>query len=182
MRILLFAGKGGVGKSTLAAATACASAGAGHRTLVLSTDAAHFLTDALEVTATEEPSEVVPNLWVQHVDGQERFERSWADIQGYPACTTASCRSGSAIPRPRRGCERGAATGRDRFARRRRPPSASVCCRGGRVGTGARQTTASPDWRRRRQHRPRTSTTAWRPAPPSAWSARTAARVTRFVS
>jgi arsenite-transporting ATPase len=83
MRILLFTGKGGVGKSTLAAATACASAAAGHRTLVLSTDAAHSLADALDVPATSEPTEVAPNLWVQHVDAQARFERSWADIQGY---------------------------------------------------------------------------------------------------
>lgn len=83
MRILLFTGKGGVGKSTLAAATACASAAAGHRTLVLSTDAAHSLADALDVPATAEPSEAAPNLWVQHVDAQQRFERSWADIQGY---------------------------------------------------------------------------------------------------
>jgi arsenite-transporting ATPase len=83
MRILLFTGKGGVGKSTLAAATACASAAAGHRTLVLSTDAAHSLADALDVTATSEPTEAAENLWVQHVDAQERFERSWADIQGY---------------------------------------------------------------------------------------------------
>jgi arsenite-transporting ATPase len=83
MRILLFTGKGGVGKSTLAAATACASAAAGHRTLVLSTDAAHSLADALDVAATAEPGEAAPNLWVQHVDAQQRFERSWADIQGY---------------------------------------------------------------------------------------------------
>jgi arsenite-transporting ATPase len=83
MRILLFTGKGGVGKSTLAAATACASAAAGHRTLVLSTDAAHSLADALDVPATGEPSEAAPNLWVQHVDAQERFERSWRDIQVY---------------------------------------------------------------------------------------------------
>ena len=83
MRILLFTGKGGVGKSTLAAATACASAAAGHRTLVLSTDAAHSLADALGVQASGEPAEVAPNLWLQHVDAQERFERSWRDIQGY---------------------------------------------------------------------------------------------------
>lgn len=83
MRILLFTGKGGVGKSTLAAATACAAAAAGHRTLVLSTDAAHSLADALDVVATAEPAEVAPDLWVQHVDAQQRFERSWADIQRY---------------------------------------------------------------------------------------------------
>jgi arsenite/tail-anchored protein-transporting ATPase len=83
VRILLFTGKGGVGKSTLAAATACRSAADGHRTLVLSTDAAHSLADALDVPATGEPTEAAPNLWVQHVDAQARFERSWRDIQGY---------------------------------------------------------------------------------------------------
>jgi arsenite-transporting ATPase len=83
VRILLFTGKGGVGKSTLAAATACATAAAGHRTLVLSTDAAHSLADALDVPASTEPTEAAPGLWVQHVDAQERFERSWRDIQGY---------------------------------------------------------------------------------------------------
>ncbi|QSR31745.1 arsenic-transporting ATPase [Nocardioides sp. S5] len=83
MRILLFTGKGGVGKSTLAAATACRTASAGHRTLVLSTDAAHSLADALDVLATSEPTEAAPNLWVQHVDAQQRFEQSWRDIQGY---------------------------------------------------------------------------------------------------
>ncbi len=83
MRILLFTGKGGVGKSTLAAATACASAAAGHRTLVLSTDAAHSLADALDVPPSAEPAPVAENLWLQHVDAQDRFERSWGDIQGY---------------------------------------------------------------------------------------------------
>jgi arsenite/tail-anchored protein-transporting ATPase len=83
MRILLFTGKGGVGKSTLAAATACLAAEAGHRTLVLSTDAAHSLADALDVPATGEPTLAAPNLWVQHVDAQQRFERSWRDVQGY---------------------------------------------------------------------------------------------------
>lgn len=83
MRILLFTGKGGVGKSTLAAATACAAAAGGRKTLVLSTDAAHSLADALDVRAGAEPTEVSPHLWVQHVDAQERFERSWTDIQGY---------------------------------------------------------------------------------------------------
>ena len=64
MRILLFTGKGGVGKSTLAAATACATAAAGHRTLVLSTDAAHSLADALDVPASTEPTEAAPGITV----------------------------------------------------------------------------------------------------------------------
>ena len=86
MRVLLFTGKGGVGKSTIAAGTATLSARAGHRTLVLSTDAAHSLADAFGVTAGAgpmEPAEVEPNLFLQQVDAQRLFERSWAEIQRY---------------------------------------------------------------------------------------------------
>lgn len=83
MRILLFTGKGGVGKSTIAAGTATLSAASGHRTLVLSTDAAHSLADAFGVPAGAEPTEVAPRLFVQQVDAQLRFEQSWADIQSY---------------------------------------------------------------------------------------------------
>jgi len=83
VRILLFTGKGGVGKSTVAAATATLSADAGHRTLVLSTDAAHSLADAYGVTVGHEPEQVGPGLFVHQVDAQRRFEQSWAEIQGY---------------------------------------------------------------------------------------------------
>lgn len=83
MRILLFTGKGGVGKSTTAAGTATLAARAGHRTLLLSTDAAHSLADAFGTRVGSEPTEVAPNLYVQQVDAQLRFERSWAEIQGY---------------------------------------------------------------------------------------------------
>ena len=58
MRILLFTGKGGVGKSTVAAGTAALAAAAGHRTLVLSTDAAHSLADAFGAPVGPEPTEV----------------------------------------------------------------------------------------------------------------------------
>ncbi|HEX3223793.1 MAG TPA: ArsA family ATPase [Nocardioides sp.] len=83
MRILLFTGKGGVGKSTVAAATAILAADAGQRTLVLSTDAAHSLADAFGVVVGSEPEEVAPGLFVHQVDAQRRFEQSWAEIQGY---------------------------------------------------------------------------------------------------
>ncbi len=83
MRILLFTGKGGVGKSTVAAATATLAAASGQRTLVLSTDAAHSLADAFGVTVGAEPQEVAPDLFVHQVDAQLRFEQSWAEIQGY---------------------------------------------------------------------------------------------------
>lgn len=83
MRILLFTGKGGVGKSTVAAGTAAMAAARGLRTLVLSTDAAHSLADAFGAPVGAEPTEVSANLFVQQVDAQRRFEQSWADIQGY---------------------------------------------------------------------------------------------------
>ncbi|MGZ5399821.1 MAG: ArsA family ATPase [Nocardioides sp.] len=83
MRVLLFTGKGGVGKSTVAAGTAALAAAAGHRTLVLSTDAAHSLADAYDATVGSEPTEVADHLFVQQVNAQLRFEQSWAEIQGY---------------------------------------------------------------------------------------------------
>jgi len=83
LRILLFTGKGGVGKSTVASGTAALAAAAGHRTLVLSTDAAHSLADAFGTPVGPEPTLVADNLFVQQVDAQLRFEQSWAEIQGY---------------------------------------------------------------------------------------------------
>lgn len=83
MRIVLFTGKGGVGKSTVAAGTAALAAARGLRTLVLSTDAAHSLADAFGQDVGCEPTQVAENLFVQQVDAQRRFEQSWADIQGY---------------------------------------------------------------------------------------------------
>jgi arsenite-transporting ATPase len=83
VRVLLFTGKGGVGKSTVAAGTAALAAVAGHRTLVLSTDAAHSLSDAFAARVGPEPTPVAERLYVQQVDAQLRFERSWADIQRY---------------------------------------------------------------------------------------------------
>ncbi|SDC59203.1 ArsA family ATPase [Nocardioides lianchengensis] len=83
MRILLFTGKGGVGKSTVAAGTAALAAADGQRTLVLSTDAAHSLADAYGVAVGAEPTEVAERLFVQQVDAQLRFQQSWAEIQGY---------------------------------------------------------------------------------------------------
>jgi arsenite-transporting ATPase len=83
VRIILFTGKGGVGKTTAAAGTATLAASRGHRTLVLSTDAAHSLADAFGQPIGSEPTEVEERLFVQQVNAQRRFERSWAEIQGY---------------------------------------------------------------------------------------------------
>lgn len=83
MRVLLFTGKGGVGKTTAAAGTAALAASRGLKTLVLSTDAAHSLADALGAPIGSEPTELAPGLFGQQVDVQRRFESSWREIQEY---------------------------------------------------------------------------------------------------
>jgi arsenite-transporting ATPase len=83
MRIVLFTGKGGVGKTTTASATALRLADRGIKTLLLSTDIAHSLSDALDVTLTGEPTEVAPSLWAVQIDTQGRFEAAWRDVQGF---------------------------------------------------------------------------------------------------
>ena len=83
MRLLLFTGKGGVGKTTAAAGTALLSADQGLKTLVLSTDGAHSLGDAFGAPIGAEPTPVAPNLAVQQVDAQLRLEESWKDVQRY---------------------------------------------------------------------------------------------------
>lgn len=84
-RILLFTGKGGVGKTTTSAATALACADQGQRTLVLSTDPAHSLADALDVDLGSMPTFVVDNLVGMQLDATERLEQVWGDVQGYIA-------------------------------------------------------------------------------------------------
>jgi arsenite-transporting ATPase len=83
VRVILFTGKGGVGKTTLAAGTAALAAKSELRTLVMSTDAAHSLSDAFGVAVGREPTEVAPALFVQQVDAQQLLEASWAHVQGY---------------------------------------------------------------------------------------------------
>ncbi|HWO71876.1 MAG TPA: TRC40/GET3/ArsA family transport-energizing ATPase [Actinomycetota bacterium] len=83
MRVLLFTGKGGVGKTTVAAATAVRASRAGHRTLVMSTDPAHSLADSFDLPVGSEATEVGPNLWAEQIDAQERLESHWREIQDY---------------------------------------------------------------------------------------------------
>ena len=83
VRVLLFTGKGGVGKTTAAAATAAAAAARGSKTLVLSTDPAHSLHDALGVPLGATPTEVDTGLYALQVDTQAAFERTWREVQGY---------------------------------------------------------------------------------------------------
>jgi arsenite-transporting ATPase len=83
--VLLFTGKGGVGKTTVAAATAAQIARRGSKTLVLSCDPAHSLADALAVRLGPEPAEIDPGLFAMQVDTQRRFELRWAELRRYLA-------------------------------------------------------------------------------------------------
>jgi len=83
VRVVLFTGKGGVGKTTLAAATAVHLAAAGRPALAVSTDPAHSLGDALEADLDGEPREVAPGLWGAHIDTRALLDRSWTGLQGH---------------------------------------------------------------------------------------------------
>lgn len=83
MRIILFTGKGGVGKSTLAAATALLSAKKGYKTLAISTDAAHSLSDSFEAQLSNEPKRIAPNLYGQEINSLEEIEKKWGEIKTY---------------------------------------------------------------------------------------------------
>ncbi|QWF77532.1 ArsA family ATPase [Amycolatopsis sp. CA-230715] len=82
MRILLFTGKGGVGKTTLAAATAAGLAAEGRKTLVVSTDPAHSLSDAFGIPLTGEPSEVDSCLHAAQVDARGLVDGVWDELKG----------------------------------------------------------------------------------------------------
>lgn len=80
VQILLFTGKGGVGKTTLAAATARRTAALGRKTLVLSADPAHSLADALDCGPLgAEPTELSPGLCAMQLDGLARMQRGWTE-------------------------------------------------------------------------------------------------------
>jgi arsenite-transporting ATPase len=79
--MILYTGKGGVGKTSVAAATARACAAAGMRTLVLSTDPAHSLSDSLETPVGAEPTAVSECLWGLQVSAQDELERHWSAVK-----------------------------------------------------------------------------------------------------
>jgi arsenite/tail-anchored protein-transporting ATPase len=80
-RIILYTGKGGVGKTSVAAATARRCAAGGARTLVLSTDPAHSLAESLQATVGAEPTDVGGGVWAQQVQAQDELERNWSAAQ-----------------------------------------------------------------------------------------------------
>jgi arsenite-transporting ATPase len=81
MRIILFTGKGGVGKTTSAAATALRCAQEGYRTLVVSTDPAHSLSDALNTELKPEPVQIAENLWAQEFDVYYSMKKHWDNMR-----------------------------------------------------------------------------------------------------
>ena len=81
MRIILYLGKGGVGKTTIAAATAVRSAALGKRTLVVSTDLAHSLADCFNTPLSSEPEVLASNLWAQEVNVLDEMRHSWGKVQ-----------------------------------------------------------------------------------------------------
>ena len=91
MRIILFAGKGGVGKTSVAAATGIKTAQMGHKTVVMSLDVAHSLADIFDLDRDlldknkGRPIEINPKLWIQELDIQEEIQRYWGDIHAYLA-------------------------------------------------------------------------------------------------
>ena len=85
MRLVLYTGKGGVGKTTTAAATAAFAASLGRRVLVASADAAHSLGDVLGERLGPEPRTLAPNLDAVEVDARAETERHWGSIRDYLA-------------------------------------------------------------------------------------------------
>ena len=81
MRVLLITGKGGVGKTTVSAATAVNAADRGYRTLVMSTDPAHSLGDAFQLDFGDHPTPIHDRLAAQQINSQQRIEESWGEVR-----------------------------------------------------------------------------------------------------
>ena len=84
-KVILYAGKGGVGKTTIAAATAYRSAELGYRTTVLSTDAARFLVDSFNISFGNRPQLIAPNLMAQESSTPQILNTYWGTIQEWMA-------------------------------------------------------------------------------------------------
>jgi arsenite-transporting ATPase len=83
MRVILYTGKGWVGKTSIAAATALHAAERGYKTIVFSTDAAHSLADSFDFPLGNEPRLLVPNLWGQDTDVAQTLESNRREIHNY---------------------------------------------------------------------------------------------------
>jgi arsenite-transporting ATPase len=83
LRTILYTGKGGVGKTSVAAATALKAARLGKKVLVMSTDPAHSLSDAFDAEVGPDPKEMASGLWAQELDYSTMLEENWAEIRHY---------------------------------------------------------------------------------------------------
>ncbi len=83
MRIILYTGKGGVGKTSVAAATALRSARLGHKTLVMSTDSAHSLGDSFDLPVGGDATPITENLWAQELDVFKEIDQHWGTLEEY---------------------------------------------------------------------------------------------------
>lgn len=83
MRVILMTGKGGVGKTSVAAATGLRCAELGYKTLVLSTDPAHSLADSFDMELGHDPKPVRPNLWGAELDALMELEGNWGAVKRY---------------------------------------------------------------------------------------------------
>jgi len=90
MRVLLYTGKGGVGKTSVSAATAIYCAELGYRTLVMSTDPAHSLADSFGQNIRSEPTRLAENLWGLEIDPFREIEENWAVVKDYLSTLFAS--------------------------------------------------------------------------------------------
>lgn len=83
MRVIIYTGKGGVGKTSMAAATACKIAKYGKRVLVMSTDQAHSLGDSFDIRIDKEPTKITDNLFAMEIDTVYESEKSWGNLKEY---------------------------------------------------------------------------------------------------
>jgi arsenite-transporting ATPase len=88
-RVILYTGKGGVGKTSIAAATGLHCAQLGYRTIVVSTDPAHSLSDSLDAVVGPEPVSLAPNFWAQEIDVLHQMDKYWRNVQEYLAAILA---------------------------------------------------------------------------------------------
>lgn len=89
MRVILYTGKGGVGKTTVAAASALRSAELGYKTIILSTDSAHSLADSFDLGLGSEPQLIIPNLWGQEPEITHTLGNRWGTIQKWVSALLA---------------------------------------------------------------------------------------------
>jgi arsenite-transporting ATPase len=83
MRIILYTGKGGVGKTTISAATAVRCAELGYNTIVMSTDPAHSLADSLDIKIGGKPKKISEKLTAEEINVNEELKKNWGRIQKY---------------------------------------------------------------------------------------------------